>query len=302
MQRTLYIPIPARDATPATKLFVKIVAEDEASLKAKPYVMMLSGGPGMNHSHYTQYACLQDVCNIIFYDPRGCGLSDKGDITTYTMNNNIQDAEAIREHLELENIGMIGKSYGGMCALGYAIRFPQRLTCLVLASSAPSHKFMETAQQNFAARQPSAQQIKSYQQFRTGGFASDDDVAAFQVSMGGMYSYRQRRGEVVPWMRSEYPVEREPFNQGFRTYLHEFDFEPQLSQVLCNTLVLVGEEDWATDKQHSQLMADRIPNSKLIIFPKADHAIELDVPNEYFQAMREFVRNMASAQTPMRRP
>ena len=54
--KELKVLIKERDKAPETKLFVKIVAEDEESLKTKPYVFMLPGGPGANHSHYKTIA------------------------------------------------------------------------------------------------------------------------------------------------------------------------------------------------------------------------------------------------------
>lgn len=112
MFRPLTIPIPARNDTPETKLYVKIIAKDEESLKTKPYIFMLPGGPGFNHSHYKDYGCLQDVSNVVFHDPRGCGLSEKGNSATYTMDNYIQDIDVIRQYLEIPKINLVGKSYG----------------------------------------------------------------------------------------------------------------------------------------------------------------------------------------------
>lgn len=72
-------------------------------------------------------------------------------------------------------------------------------------------------------------------------------------------------------------------------FLRDFNFEHQLHEIKCNTLILVGEEDWITDKKHSQMMADSILESKLIIFPKSDHSMESDVPDLFFKAIRDFV-------------
>lgn len=36
-------------------------------------------------------------------------------------------------------------------------------------------------------------------------------------------------------------------------------------------------------------MVEKIPHSELIVFPKADHSMESDVPVEFFEAIRKFV-------------
>ena len=135
---SLKIPIPEREKTPETSLYIKICAENENDLKTKPYVFMLPGGPWANHSHYKEYCCLTDVGNIVFYDPRGCGLSEKGECNTYTMSNYIQDLEVIRQHLSLDKIILLGKSYGALCALGYTLQFPHAVSKLILAAGSAS--------------------------------------------------------------------------------------------------------------------------------------------------------------------
>ena len=53
--------------------------------------------------------------------------------------------DSIREHFGLERISILGSSYGGMVAQGYAIRYPDRIANLVLAATAPSFRFMDDA-------------------------------------------------------------------------------------------------------------------------------------------------------------
>lgn len=286
----MFIIIPARPNAPETKLFIQIVASDEASLKTKPYVFILPGGPGFNHSHYKDYAGLSDAANVVFFDPRGCGLSDKGDPATYTMDNYIQDVDAIRQHLKLSKIMLVGKSFGAMCALGYALQYPTHLSKLILAAGVPSYKFLDTAKTNFLARQPTAEQSKLCQKLWDGSFDNDEELGQFMAAMVSFYSYKKRQGEPVNRPAPDYPASSQPLNQGFGKFLRTFNYADRLHEVQCATLILVGDEDWITDKKYSQQMAARIPRSRLIIFPKSDHSMESDVPELFFGAIRNFIR------------
>lgn len=283
------VPIPARESAPATSLYVKIVFTEEESLKSKPYIFMLPGGPGFNHSHYKDYSCLSEIGNVVFHDPRGCGLSDKADPATYTMENYIDDIEAIRKHLKLSKIALVGKSYGAMCALGYVLRYPDVVSKLVLAAGATSYRFLETAKQNFFSRQPTQEQMQICEKLWDGSFADDEELAQYISLMRPYYSYKVRHGEAVNRPAPDYPYSFAPINQGFKGFLREFDFEDQLEKINCETLILVGEEDWITDKKYSQLMAERIKGSQLKIFPKSDHSMESDVPESYFGAINVFI-------------
>lgn len=285
---TKTIPIPDREGAPKTNLYIKIVAQEEENLKTKPYIFMLPGGPGANHSHYKDYSCLSDVGNVVFFDPRGCGLSDKGDPVSYTMDNYIQDIEVIRQTLQLDKIFLVGKSYGAMCALGYALSYPNTVDKLILAAGSPSFRNLETAKEHVQLR-GTKEQIKVCEKLWNGSFSSNEEVDEYFDLMDPFYSYKIRHGEPTNRPKADYPFEYEPLNQGFGGFLRHFDFENRLDEVKSETLILVGEEDWITDKRHSEMMASKIPSNQLIIFPKSDHSMESDVPDLFFSAMRSFL-------------
>lgn len=282
------IPIPQRENAPATTLFVKICAENEENLKTKPYVFMLPGGPGANHSHYTEYCCLTDVANIVFYDPRGCGLSAKGELSTFTMSNYIEDLELIRSYLALKEIIILGKSYGAMCAIGYTLRFPKVVSILILAAGSASFRSLISAK-NYIKNHATEEQKRVFEQVITGKIGSEEEINQYFAVMETHYSYKKKHGEKVSKSKPEYPFAYEPLNQGFSGFLHSFDFENELDQIKCKTLVLVGEEDWITAKEHSELIANKIVKSTLHIFPKASHNLEFDVREEFFETIKKFI-------------
>ena len=290
ISRNLWLDVPSRTHSSPAKIFVKIVAQNEESLKIKPYIFILPGGPGANHSQYEDYGCLSTHGNVVFYDPRGCGQSSKDDSMNYTMDNYIEDVEIIRQLLNLKKIIILGKSCGAMAAVGFVIRYPSRVSQLILAAGAASFKFLETAKANVLAH-GSVEQQAVCETLWQGSFGSHEEVDHYFKVMASLYSYKAKVGlsfslQSIP----PYPFSYEWLNRGFGDFLREFNFEEQLSLIQSHTLILVGEEDWITDKSHSQLMAEKIPNSQLIIFPKASHKMEVDVPELYFNAIKQFIK------------
>src|SRR5579863_5336173 len=88
----------------------------------RPVLFLLHGGPGGDHLRYKQHSLeLQKFSQLVFIDHRGCGQSKKTNQKEYTLENNIEDIEALRQHLGLEKISILGTSYGGMVAQAYAI-------------------------------------------------------------------------------------------------------------------------------------------------------------------------------------
>jgi 3-oxoadipate enol-lactonase len=75
---------------------------------------------------------LAEQFEILSYDQRGLGQSDKPDID-YSMADYADDAAALLEALGWGPVPVMGVSFGGMVAQELALRYPQQVSRLVLA-------------------------------------------------------------------------------------------------------------------------------------------------------------------------
>lgn len=272
------------------QLYVKVVSKDLSELGTKrPVAFILPGGPGADHTAYLKYTCLKEVADLVFHDPIGCGQSDKDHSSAYTMNHYIDDVEAIRKQLSLNKIIVIGKSYGSICALGYALRYPHAILKLVLAAGAPSHHFLDTAKKNLLQR-GTPEQIKICEKLWAGCFTSSDDLLDYFKTMNTLYSVKARTlPEEFNLIQKSRRFSFEPLNEGFRQSFWYFNFEKELKDLTCPTLILAGREDWINDAKYAEFMAKHIPHSQIKIFEGASHAMESDVTEEYFQTISDFI-------------
>ena len=111
---------------------------DGERMVQRPTLFLLHGGPGGDHVGFkSTVARLVDVAQLVYVDHRGSGRSAASDPSTYTLDENIDDVDALRDYLGLDSICLLGSSYGGMVAQGYAIRYPDRVSNLVLCATAP---------------------------------------------------------------------------------------------------------------------------------------------------------------------
>lgn len=254
----------------------------------RPVVFLLHGGPGGDHSSFkTQCAELREVAQLVYVDHRGSGRSDRDDPESWTLENNIDDIDALREHLGLPRITLLGSSYGGMVAQGYAIRYPERLANLILCVTAPSFRFLDEAKRNIAER-GTADMQRVCQWLWDGNFESQEQLREYYRVMGPMYSttFDEAKFE-QSWGRGIRNFEQ--LNRGFQGFIQTFDFIDQLHTIPCPTLVLAGAHDWICPVNQSQIIADNVPRAHFKTFANSSHAIAVDEKQAFLDIVRGFL-------------
>lgn len=275
------------------------IAPEGKDLKEKPVLFLLHGGPGGNHIHFKyDSAKLQEFAQLVFIDQRGCGFSKKDKKSNYTLENNIDDIEELRKYLGFKKISVLGTSYGGMVAQGYAIKYPKNIDRLILVSTAPSYHFIETAKENLR-KIGTKEQIAVCDKFLwSGSFKSDRDVNHYFKVMDPLYIYnykKKKRRKVsskkVSTGKIKSILSYDVLNVGFSTFLHKFNFIPKLRKIKCPTLIMVGKDDWVCVPAHSKVMATHIKDSTLKIFNKCGHALTTDANEKYIKSVKQFLQN-----------
>ncbi len=275
------------------------IAPNKNVLIEKPVLFLIHGGPGGNHIHFKYDSIkLQQYAQLIFIDQRGCGFSKKDKKSNYTLENNIEDIEALRKYLGFEKINVLGISYGGMVAQGYAIRYSKNIDKLILVSTAPSYHFIETAKENLKEI-GTKQQISVCEKYLWNGtFKKNRDVNHYFKTMDSLYIYnykkKKRRKLSTTKIKSkkiDNILSYDVLNAGFSGFLHKFNFIPQLKKIKCPTLIMVGRNDWVCVPAHSKIMADKISNSTLKIFNKCGHALTTDANDKYIKSIKQFLES-----------
>jgi DNA-binding winged helix-turn-helix (wHTH) protein len=77
------------------------------------------------------YGRLARQFRFIRYDGRGNGLSDR-DVATVSPDSFLTDLEAVVDSLKLKRFALLGMSQGAAAAIRFAVRYPQRVSRLIL--------------------------------------------------------------------------------------------------------------------------------------------------------------------------
>ena len=81
------------------------------ALAERPVLFLLHGGSGGDHSSFkSQVAALRDTAQLVHIDHRGSGRNFQADPETYMLDKNVDDVAALREHVGLEWISILGAS------------------------------------------------------------------------------------------------------------------------------------------------------------------------------------------------
>lgn len=275
----LYFDIAGMQLAPVGNNFVE-----------RPVLFLLHGGPGSDHLRFKQHSLeLQEAAQLVFIDHRGCGRSKKTKQAEYTLENNIEDIEALRKHLGLKKISILGTSYGGMVAQGYAIRYPQHVEKLILVVTAPSYRLLEEGKK-FLQAHGTPKQIALAEHLWNGTFRSHKHVEAFFKTMESIYSATAPKNRKRKYSQSKTVWSHEALNEGFGGFLRHFDFIPHLKKISCPTLILAGREDWVCSAAQSKIIAKHIPDSTLHIFKNCGHSLAVDAHEKYIKFIKAFLR------------
>jgi len=261
---------------------------DGRAMREKPVAFIIHGGPGGDHSSFKPVMSpLAERMQLVYFDHRGQGRSAHGDPAKYTLDENVEDMEALRRHLGLGPIVSIGTSYGGMVALAHAARYPTAVSHLIAVVTAAHGGFIKRAQEILEERGTPEQREVAAPVWQ-GAMMDRAQMQRFYAVMGPLYS--RRHDPAAAALGHERTLhEPEPLNRAFGGFLRDFDLRPELGRITAPTLVIAGRHDWICPPEFSEEIARLIPRAELRIFENSSHSIRADEPQALLDAIAGFV-------------
>jgi proline iminopeptidase len=268
---------------------------DGPAMRERPVAMVIHGGPGSDHSGFKpSFSPLAARMQLIYFDHRGQGRSAAGDPATYTLDENVEDMEALRRYLGLGPVVSIGTSYGGMVAMAHAARYPAAVSHLVLIVTAAHGGFIPHAQAIVRERGTPEQQAVC-EKLWAGAFRSSEELRHYYAVMGPMYARRHDAAAgdagAADMGRTRAIYSPEPLNRAFGPdgFLRHFDLRPELARITAPALILAGRHDWICPVAFSEEIHRLVPGSDLRVFERSSHSIRSDEPEALADAILGFV-------------
>ncbi|KAK7438557.1 hypothetical protein Landi51_11641 [Colletotrichum acutatum] len=246
-----------------------------------PLMITLHGGRGMVYSQ------LSDKIRVLSFDYRGHGQSSL--TKPYTFEQIVDDIEAVRQHfIGDDQVIICGGSFGGFLAQHYAIRYAPKVSHLVLRGTAPSHHHEAGAIKTLEARIHKVPSF-SVDMLKNKVFGAYESDREFQLIYFAMMPLYRETFDPDAALKSNLDgvYVAESHNDLYSEKEKYFDYSERLSQITAKTLVVVGDKDWICPPENSKLIAERIPEAKLLLVEGANHGVHAEKPEEVLGEIRK---------------
>lgn len=265
-------------------------------------LLTLHGGPGAGHDYLESLEALAEDRTVVFYDQLGCGRSDRPDDTSlWRMERFVAEVDTVRSALGLEQIHLLGQSWGGWLGIEYMLSRPRGVLGLVLASTSASiSQFVAEAERLKAALPP-----EDYETLRR--YESAGELHHPEYEDAVMEFYRRHLCRMDPWPDSLVrSVENLDGNPVYETMngpneffvignLRNWDRTERLGEIGVPTLVTVGRHDEITPAC-AQTIHNGIPGSEIRIFEESAHVAHLEESEAYVEAVSDFLARVEAGE------
>lgn len=217
---------------------------------------------------------LSDVFTCVSYDLRGHGESPIPRVP-FTLDQLVDDLEALRRRLGHERIHVVGHSLGGQIGPRYALRFPEHTASVVLLSTAAGR-----------TDEDKAKLAAVIARMRDEGIAN---VLPTLVSRWYTDEFCEARPDAIEARIDQVvTTPAEVFLSVFDVY-GGTEMAPWLNEVEAPCLVLTGEFDLGCSPRHNRFIDSELPNSELVILDNLRHSIIVEAPDRVIAPVREFL-------------
>jgi 3-oxoadipate enol-lactonase len=242
-------------------------------------LLLIHGFPHDRRLWKAQITGLQDNARVIAPDLRGFGTSSDP-LGTTSMDDHAADLHALLEELGIQQVVVAGLSMGGYIALAFLTRYASTVKGLILCNTRAGADSDDARE----GREATARRVML-----------DGVPALAQTMLPKMLS--QERLSTKPGLSSTIKTmmaEQRPAGvvAALRGMAARPDRTPMLGAINVPTLIITGSADTLIPSSESEAMAKAIPGSKLVVIPGVAHLSNVEAPEAFNSAVRDFMSGL----------
>ena len=275
------------------KTYYRVVGKNTGNKKP---LVLLHGGPGSTHNYFEVLDRIaeEDGRQLVMYDQIGNSyVENRPDL--WNSKVWIEELIELRKHLGLDEIHLLGQSWGGMQTLEYVCNYkPEGLKSIILSSTLPASWLWAEEAQRMIAQMPQDMQDAIKKATESGDYSSPEYQAA-----EAEYMRQHCAGEVT---ENDPECLRRPKKAGRESYvvgwgpneftplgtLKDYDVIDQLGDIKEPALIINGGNDLCTPYV-AKFMYDRIPNSEWELFRTCRHMCFVEDNDHYVEVLKKWM-------------
>ena len=281
-----------RVEVPGGRVFYRVVGNGPGTP-----LLTLHGGPGSGLVSMRPFQALGNERPVVFYDQLGCGRSDvPRDPRLWHPARFVEEIDTLRKALQLDEVHLVGHSWGGMLAIDYLLARPSGVKSVVFTNTLASVATLcdEIWRLVDALPRWARDSLRTHRPNERGG------SLRYQLALA-MYRLRHI---VRPWhFPNLWPILHSTLVMSLSpTYavmwghdelhatgvLADWDRVARLSEIEVSALVLAGEYDETTPRLARQL-ASGLQSARMHILKGCSHLSFFERPREYMDLVRSFL-------------
>jgi len=264
-------------------------------------IIVLHGGPDFDHSYLVpDLDRLSDSFHLIYYDQRGRGRSaDRVQPEEVTLASEIADIEKVRQYFHLDSVVLLGHSWGTVLALEYALRYPERVSRMILMNPAPASTadYKQLRTEWLEKRPEDMEQRKTISASAAYKEGDPDAVTAYyRIHFKAALARREDYEMIIARLRASFTKEGILKSRAIEARLMndtwsspDYDLLPKLKSLRIPALVISGDHEFipAATAEH---ITQAVPNAHMVTLKDCGHFSYLECPAAVREQIDAFFR------------
>ena len=257
--------MPFATAADGARLYFEVLGSGEP-------LLLISGQSNDHHGWKYVLGDFSARYQVIVYDHRGTGSSDKPEAPAYSTRGFAADAIAILDHLQLQRAHAYGISMGGRVCQWLGIDYPQRIGGLIMGCSTPGNAHGVRRPPHVDAAMKIADPQRMLDLLVSAPWARLNQEFLVELAAAAMRHPMPAFARKMHYRASE-----------------AHDAWDLLHTIRAPTLLLHGSEDQVNLPVNSRLLAQRIPGAQLQILEGARHGYLWEFRGQASRMVLEFL-------------
>jgi len=255
-------------------------------------IIVLHGGPDFDHSYLLpELDRLSDSYHLIYYDQRGRGRSADGvKPEDVTLASDIADIEKVRQYYHLDSVVLLGHSWGTVLALEYALRYPGRVSHMILMNPGPaSTDDYQQLKKEWLEKRPEDMERRKAISATAAYKEADPDavVAYYRIHFKPALARSEDYEKLITRMQASFvrqgsagiikarAVESRLMSETWAA--PEYNLLPRLKSLRIPTLVVTGDHEFIPIPT-AEHITQALPNARMVTLKNCGHFSYMESP------------------------